>query len=88
MGSADITLSYCMYSEYRDDVDFVRDFFFLLRTYSIYLCRYTILVDRYLKTHLLIFFKRENNIQGVCEHLNTAVFFSFFWGVICGCDEY
>lgn len=54
-----------MYSEYRDDADFVRGFFFLLRTYSIYLCRYTILVDRHLKTHLLIFLKEKTGFK-VC----------------------
>lgn len=60
MGGADITLSYCMYSEYRDDVEFLFPFAYLQ-----YLSRYTIHVDRYLKTHLLIFFK-EKTVFKVC----------------------
>lgn len=42
------------------------EIFFLPFAYLQYLSRYTIHVDKYLKTHLLIFF-RENSIQGVCE---------------------
>lgn len=62
MGGADITLSYCMYSEYRDDVDFVRGLFFPF-AYLQYLSRYTIHVDRHLKTHLLIFFKEKTGFK-------------------------
>lgn len=63
-----------MYSEYRDDVEFLFPFAYLQ-----YLSRYTIHVDRYLKTHLLIFFKEKAVFKVcVCELFWGGFFLWFF----------